>query len=39
LNFFLADDTIEIKEIRKANSGKEKFPLLLNRKKIPKVAI
>ena len=31
LNYFLADDTIEVKEIRKANNGKEKFPLLLNR--------
>jgi len=31
LNFFLADDTMEVKEIRRHNSGKDPFPLLLNR--------
>ena len=31
LNYFLADDTIEVKEIRKQNSGKDPFPLLLRR--------
>ena len=36
LNFFLADETIEIKEVKKNNSGKDPFPLLLNRKRIPK---
>jgi hypothetical protein len=39
LNFFLADDTIEVKEIRRHNSGKDPFPLLLNRKKMPKLPI
>lgn len=39
LNFFLADDTIEVKEVKKNNSGKDPFPLLLNRKRIPKKAI
>lgn len=39
LNFFLADDTMEVKECRKQNSGKDPFPLLLNRKKIPKMPI
>lgn len=31
LNLFLADDTMEIKEVRTNNSGKDPFPLLLNR--------
>lgn len=39
LNFFLADDTIEVKEIQKSNSGKDPFPLLLNRRKMPKKPI
>ncbi len=39
LNFFLADDKIEIKEIRRHNSGKDPFPLFLNRKKLPKEPI
>lgn len=39
LNFFLADDTIEVKELRKPNSGKDPFPLLLNRQKMPKIPI
>jgi len=39
LNFFLADDTVEVKEIRRHNSGKDPFPLLLNRKRIPKKPI
>jgi len=39
LNFFLADSTIEVKEIRRHNSGKDPFPLLLNRKKLPKEPI
>jgi hypothetical protein len=39
LNYFLADGTVEVKEIRKHNSGKDPFPLLLNRKKIPKTPI
>jgi len=39
MNFFLADDTVEVKEIRKVNSGKDPFPLLLRRMKLPKVPI
>jgi hypothetical protein len=36
MNFFLADDTVEVKEVRQQNSGKDPFPLLLRRSKIPK---
>ena len=37
LNYFLADDSVEIKEIRRHNNGKDPFSLFLNRKKLPKV--
>jgi hypothetical protein len=36
MNYFLADDTIEVKEIRHHNSGKDPYPLLLHRRKVPK---
>lgn len=36
LNFFLADDTVEVKELNEQNSGKDSFPLLLRRSKLPK---
>lgn len=39
LNYFLADDTTEIKEIKRHNSGKDAFPLFLSRKKLPKEPI
>jgi hypothetical protein len=39
LNYFLADDTVEVKEIRFQNSGKDPFPLLLKKQKLPKKAI
>ncbi|KAF0686899.1 Aste57867_21331 [Aphanomyces stellatus] len=37
LNFFLEDDTIEIKEVQKPNSGRDPFPLLLSRCRLLKV--
>jgi len=38
-NFFLADDTIEVKEVNEQNSGKDPFPLLLRRQKLPKTPL
>jgi len=35
----LADGTIEVKEIAQQNNGKEPYPLLLNRMKVPKKPI
>jgi hypothetical protein len=39
LNYFLADDTVEVKEVKKQNSGKDPYPLLLRRMKLPKQPI
>jgi Ca2+-binding EF-hand superfamily protein len=36
LNYFLADDTAEVLEIQKENSGRDPFPALLKRCKMPK---
>jgi EF-hand domain-containing protein 1 len=36
IHYYLADDTIEIREFNFANSGKHNFPLLLRRQKLPK---
>lgn len=35
LNYFLADSQIEVKEIRLQNSGKDPFPMMLKRQKLP----
>jgi len=39
LNFFLADSTIEINEVSKQNSGRDPYPLLITRRKMPKIPI
>lgn len=36
MHYFLADDTMEVREINYANSGKDPFPLLLRRQRFPK---
>jgi len=36
LHYYLADDTIEINEISTPNNGRDPFPLLLKRGKLPK---
>lgn len=38
LHYFLADDTIEIVELQQPNSGRDPFPALLKRSKLPKNA-
>lgn len=38
-NFFLADSTVEVKQIRFQNSGIDPYPLLLRKKKLPKSPI
>lgn len=39
LNFFLADNSIEVKEINQANTGRFPFPMLLKRQKLAKAPI
>ena len=36
INYFLADDKVEVKEKKLHNSGKYPFPLLLKKSKLPK---
>jgi hypothetical protein len=36
LHFFLADETVEVQEIQQPNSGRDPFPSLLKRQKLPK---
>jgi hypothetical protein len=36
IHYYLADDTIEIREVHFANNGRDQFPLLLKRQKLPK---
>jgi hypothetical protein len=37
LHYFLADDTVEVLEVRQPNSGRDPFSSLLKRQKLPKV--
>lgn len=39
LNFFLSDNSVEVKEINTPNNGKTKFPMLLKRQKLAKQPI
>jgi hypothetical protein len=39
LNFFLSDNSIEVKEINEQNNGKTPFPMLLKRQKLAKQPI
>ncbi|KAM3603090.1 uncharacterized protein V6R79_016425 [Siganus canaliculatus] len=36
IQYFLVDDTIEIREVYKRNSGRDPFPVLMRRQKLPK---
>ena len=39
INYYLADDTVEVKEFQTINSGKHPFPLMLKKSKLPKKII
>lgn len=39
LNYFLSDNTMEVKEIKLANSGIDPFPMLLKRMAVPKLPV
>lgn len=36
MHFYLVDDTLEVREVRESNSGRDPFPLLLKRQKVPR---
>ena len=36
LNFFLADDSIEVRDVYEKNSGRDPFPYLVKRGRIPR---
>jgi hypothetical protein len=36
LHYYLADDTVEVVEVQQRNSGKDPFPRLLHRGKLPR---
>jgi hypothetical protein len=36
IHYYLADDTVEIREVHYHNSGRDPFPLFLKRKKLPR---
>eukprot|EP00958_Prasinococcus_capsulatus_P019427 scaffold2395_cov290-Prasinococcus_capsulatus_cf.AAC.3 len=38
LHYFLADDTVEILEVNEPNSGRDAFPVMLKRSKLPRVS-
>ena len=37
MHYHLVDDSIEIREVQKPNSGRDPFPILLRRQTLPKV--
>ena len=39
MNFFLSDNTMEVKEVKVSNSAFDSFPMLLNCMRVPKVPI
>jgi len=36
LNYYLSNDTVEVREVLQPNSGRDPFPMLLRRQKLPK---
>jgi EF-hand domain-containing protein 1 len=36
IHYYLADDTVEIREVHHPNDGRDSFALLLKRQKLPK---
>ncbi|CAF0712493.1 unnamed protein product [Brachionus calyciflorus] len=36
IHYYLVDDTLEVREVHKANDGRDPFPVLIKRQKVPK---
>ena len=39
IHYYLMDDTVEIREVHERNDGRDPFPLLMNRQRMPKVMV
>lgn len=39
IHYYLMDDTVEILEVHERNDGRDPFPLLMNRQRMPKVLV
>lgn len=39
VHFYLADDTLEIREVHHANNGRDPFPILISRQRMPRKLI
>uniref|UniRef100_A0A8C5TKP6 EF-hand domain containing 1 n=1 Tax=Malurus cyaneus samueli TaxID=2593467 RepID=A0A8C5TKP6_9PASS len=37
IHYFLADDTVEVREVHRRNDGRDPFPILMKRQRLPKV--
>ncbi|KAM5286799.1 EF-hand domain-containing protein 1 isoform 1-T1 [Hipposideros larvatus] len=39
IHYYLMDDTVDIREVHERNDGRDPFPLLMNRQRMPKVLV
>ncbi|XP_067150955.1 EF-hand domain-containing protein 1 [Apteryx mantelli] len=39
IHYYLADDTVEVREIHKPNDGRDPFPVLIKRQRLPKTFV
>ncbi|XP_066862476.1 EF-hand domain-containing protein 1 isoform X2 [Kogia breviceps] len=39
IHYYLMDDTVEIREVHERNDGRDPFPLLMSRRRVPKVLV
>ncbi|NXE99226.1 EFHC1 protein, partial [Menura novaehollandiae] len=39
IHYFLADDTVEVREVHKKNDGRDPFPVLMKRQRLPKTLV
>lgn len=36
LHYYLVDDTLEVREVHESNDGRDPFPVMLKRQKVPR---
>lgn len=39
IHYFLADDTVEVREVHRRNDGRDPFPVLMRRQRLPKIFV